>query len=264
MLKGLTIATRGTYSGTLLINGASHAISGSFNLTGQATNLISRPASQGGPLELEMTLELEQFPAANHRCGTCCQYGHGLGGQQSDCQPYGTNTLPSAEYTMLIPPDFDNTPPTDSPGGYSYALITNHLGTATITGALADGTAFNQTVPVSADGYVPIYANLYASKGLLLGWINLELTNIDAAGVTPLTWIHPAERASGLYTNGFTTTFSSRIKSCYRRGPILRRTLSSVTNLTSLSILDTINDTQRVHLTCNDHTVGQSERDIAL
>ena len=31
MLKGLAISQKGTHSGTLLINGGSHAISGSFN-----------------------------------------------------------------------------------------------------------------------------------------------------------------------------------------------------------------------------------------
>ena len=87
------------------------------------------------------------------------------------------NTLPSAQYTLLIPPDTNNSPPDSSPGGDGYALIANDAGTAKITGALADGTAFSQSVPVSQDGYVPIYANLYSSKGLLLGWINLDLTN---------------------------------------------------------------------------------------
>ena len=70
-------------------------------------------------------------------------------------------------------------------------MITNHAGAANITGALADGAAFNQTVPVSQDGYVPIYANLYSGKGLLLGWINLDLTNTADVG---LTWIHPGTR----------------------------------------------------------------------
>ncbi len=111
---------------------------------------------------------------------------------------------------MLIPPNI-NTAPSNSPGGFGYALITNYPGTlrnpaaatARITGALADGTAFNQTVPVAQDGSVPIYANLYAGKGLLLGWINLNLTNTNTVTVTGLTWIHPA-RLTGTYPDGFT------------------------------------------------------------
>jgi hypothetical protein len=54
MLKGLAITKKGTYSGTLLINGESHAISGSFDSEGHATNGISRPSSQGGSLIVEM------------------------------------------------------------------------------------------------------------------------------------------------------------------------------------------------------------------
>jgi hypothetical protein len=152
------------------------------------------------------------------------------------------NTSPSAEYTMLILPD-TNTAPTKSPGGAGYALITTYAGTtrnpsaatARITGALADGTAFNQTVPVSQDGYVPVYANLYANRGLLLGWINLDLTNMAGVG---LTWIHPA-RTTGLYQNGFTNVlFTNQI--------LLSPWTNSATSIfaaTNLSILDTINDT---------------------
>ncbi len=49
MLKGLTVGTKGTYSGALLINGGRHAISGSFDLSGRAGKNISRAAKQGGP-----------------------------------------------------------------------------------------------------------------------------------------------------------------------------------------------------------------------
>lgn len=36
---------------------------------------------------------------------------------------FATNTLPSAQYTMRIPPDTNSAPPTNSPGGDGYALI---------------------------------------------------------------------------------------------------------------------------------------------
>jgi hypothetical protein len=113
------------------------------------------------------------------------------------------NTPISTEYTLLIPPDTNNT---SSPSGYGYALIAGSSGTTKtpstvkITGALADGTTFSQSAPVSIDGYVPIYANLYSSKGLLLGWINL--TNASGAF---LAWVHPTIHA-GLFTGAFTTT----------------------------------------------------------
>jgi hypothetical protein len=143
------------------------------------------------------------------------------------------NSLPPAEYTMLILPNTNNAP-ANSPGGDGYALITNHAGAANITGALADGAAFSQTMSVSQDGSVPIYANLYAGKGLLLGWINLDLTNTADVG---LTWIHPKTR-SGLYTNGFTNVLPANqiLLSRWTNSP------GNFDNLTNLSLLDTINN----------------------
>ena len=60
MLKGLTISSKGTYSGTIIMNGASHSISGSFDSTGQASYVISH--SPEGPLTVAMTLNLGGAP----------------------------------------------------------------------------------------------------------------------------------------------------------------------------------------------------------
>jgi hypothetical protein len=225
MLKGFIIGTKGTYSGALLINGTSHVFAGKFDLAGQATNNISRSAAQGGPLTLLMTINTNN--PAPQVTGTVS----GSNWTANLTANLTSNTLSSAEYTLLLPPDTNNAPPTNSPGGDGYALITNHTGTAKITGALADGTEFNQTVPVSLDGYVPIYANLYANKGLLLGWINLD--SIDTNGVS-LTWIHPS-RPSGLYTNGFTSVLLTNqiLLSPWTNPP------ANIGLLTNLSILET-------------------------
>jgi hypothetical protein len=238
MLKGLTISRNGSYSGTVLINGGSHAISGKFNLAGQAISHISRPPGQGGPVAVTMTLNWNISPP--QLTGIVAGTNTNQSGWEADLTAfYASNALPPAAYTMLIPPDNDNAPPCLSPGGYGYALITNQAGTARITGALADGTAFNQTVPVSQDGYVPVCANLYAGKGLLLGWINLELTNAEASNISGLTWIRPS-RASGRYTNGFNNVLPGNqvLLSLWTNSPN-----SVLANLTNLSMRDTINDT---------------------
>jgi uncharacterized repeat protein (TIGR02543 family) len=195
MLKGLTISTKGAYSGTLMINGAAHAIGGAFNLGGQATNVIKRSNAQGGNVAVTMTVN--DNDGAPQITGTVS----GLSGawQSALTADRATNIVHSAQFTLLIPPDADNNPPDGSPAGNGYALITNKSGTAVITGALADGVALNESTSVSGDGYVPVYANLYNGKGLLLGWINLVTNASDES----LTWAHPTAR-SGLYTNGFT------------------------------------------------------------
>ena len=44
------------------------------------------------------------------------------------------------------------------------------MGTITLAGSLADGTAISQSSVVSQDGYWPLYVNLYGGKGSLWGW----------------------------------------------------------------------------------------------
>jgi hypothetical protein len=236
LLSGLTVAPGGTYSGRVFVNGRSHVISGSFDSAGQATNHITRLA--GGPLSVVLELNPNGLPP--QVTGTVAGTNDGIPWVADLTADLAANALPSAEYTMLLLPN-TNTAPTFSPGGDGYVLITNYAGTARdpaaarvrITGALADGTAFSQTAPVSQDGYVPIYANLYAGKGLLLGWINLDLTNTSAVS---LTWIHP-KRAAGLYKDAFTNVlFSNQILlSPWTHSPGI------VDLLTNLSVLDTIN-----------------------
>ena len=198
MLKGLTVTSKGIYSGSLLLNGASKSIGGSFSVAGQA----GRPVAFGSPEgTVELAMTLTSNGPAPQITGTVSGSGWTATNLIAD---RATNTLSPAEYTLLILPDTN----ASSPGGDGYALITNNPGNgrnvataaAKIAGALADGTAFSQSVPVSQDGYVPIYASLYGGKGLLLGWINLEPTN-DSGG---LFWVHPGR--PGLFTSTFTAS----------------------------------------------------------
>jgi hypothetical protein len=109
----------------------------------------------------------------------------------------GTNL--SAEYTMLIPPGAGA--PADSPAGDGYALITNHLGSLTVTGALADGATFSQNIAETELHHMPLYATPYTNGGLLLGLLDLN----SGAPAGSLTWIRPTA-TSGLFTNGYTNT----------------------------------------------------------
>jgi len=241
MLKSLIVTKNGTYSGSILINGASHGISGSFNFAGMATNkIIARPASQGGSLLLELAIDANDSPS--EMTGTVS----GTNGSGSNAVAWtanltaylATNSLPSAQYTMLVSPDTNNTPPAGSPGGDSYALITNHKGLVKITGALADGTILSESAPVSQDSYVPVYSSLYANKGLLLGWINL---NTSSTAINNLTWIHPGT-TKGLYQDGFTNVLtSSQIQiSTWTNPP------GNLDLLTNLALLNSISSTNAI------------------
>lgn len=195
LLKNLTVATNGAYSGKLFIGGTNYSVSGSFDLAGDASSQIARTNGLG-PLSLAMHLNWSNTPP--QITGTVQGTNGGAWTAELTNELAGSN-LPSAEYTLLIPPG-TNAPGTNFPSGYGYALITNHLGTVTVTtGALADGAAFSQSVAESENLHLPFYATPYTNGGLLLGWLDMS----GGAPAGNLTWIRPAA-ASGLFTNGYT------------------------------------------------------------
>jgi uncharacterized repeat protein (TIGR02543 family) len=199
MLKNLNVTQKGSYTGSLLIGGGTHSLSGTFSLEGLATNRIVREAGAGGTIVVTMALASSNgIPGVSGTVVGPDWTANLLAGLAS-------NAMPAAEYTLLLLPDTNSLPPTNSPGGDGYGLITNKAGAVKIAGALADGTAISQGTVVLPDGYVPIYDSLYSGKGLLLGWINLDLTNADLVG---LTWIHPPTK-SGLYQDGFTNILTT-------------------------------------------------------
>jgi hypothetical protein len=234
MLKGLLIGANGTYSGTILINGSSHSLTGTFNLSGQASNRISRPSAQGGALTVAMTLNWNNSPP--QVTGTVSGITNGVSWADANLiADLATNTFGRAEYTLLLLPDANGLPPANSPGGDGYGLITNKAATATITGALADGTPFSQSTPISQAGDIPFYANLYGGKGLILGWVSLNPADNAGAG---LTWIHPG-RATGLYQNGFTNIL---LTNQIRLSP-WTNSAANFGELTNLSLLENTTDT---------------------
>ncbi len=164
----------------------------------------------------------------------------------------GSPNAPSARYTMLILPDTNSAPGT-SPGGAGFASITNYAGAtkdpasacATIAGTLADGTAFNEVVPVSQNGNIPIFASLYGNKGLLMGWINL---NPDSQPGTGLVWVHPRPGA-GLIRNSFTAT--NLVALSPWTNPPSASTLAAMTNLAILGLF-------------NDPATDRSNFDVAI
>jgi hypothetical protein len=194
MLSGLTVTAAGTYSGKLLISNSTNAFSGGFNSAGEATNYITRKANQGGRLVLSLWLQPDGVSAPTLN-GTLAGTNGGEWMANLTVE-LAANGLGSSEYTALLLPSGAPL----SPPGYGYLLMTNHAGVVTLSGALADGTVFSQTVPMSGLYDLPVYGNFYGSTGLLIGWIGLE----SGAPAGSLTWIREASHFSALYTNGFT------------------------------------------------------------
>lgn len=196
MLKGLVISSSGAYSGTLMLGGSSYAISrGAFDTSLSASATVNRTAVQGGPVAIEMTLN----PADGEITGSVSNLS--AGGWVSPLDAEKSSTTLSAAYTVLLSPETNAVG--EIPPGDGYMLITNHDGNVTLTGALADGTSFSQSVPVGAAGDVPVFHALYNNAGLLMGWVNLS--NGLVAAETPMAWLKPAVR-TGLYPGGFTNS----------------------------------------------------------
>jgi hypothetical protein len=193
MLGGLTVGTSGTYTGKLYIGGTNYGVGGNFDLAGDASNQITRAANLG-PVSLAMHLNWNSAPP--QITGTVQGTNGGAWTAELTNELAGSN-LPSAEYTMLIPPGAGA--PANSPGGDGYALISNHLGAITVTGALADGASFGQNIAESESLHLPFYATPYTNGGLLLGWLDLS----GGAPAGSLTWIRPTA-AGGFFTNGYT------------------------------------------------------------
>jgi uncharacterized repeat protein (TIGR03803 family) len=199
MLYNFVLRNTGICSGSLLLAGKTYTIATNFDVSGHA-------AFSAGPLQIRLILD-----RATPQITGSVSASQWTANLTADL---ATNVLPSAEYTILFSPSSDVS--AVSPPGDGYALVTNDAGLATFSGALADGTSFSQTVPVSRSGDLPIYARLYtntastnasANPGLLLGWINL--TDLQAAApANALAWIKKPYNAPARYANGFTNILS--------------------------------------------------------
>ena len=206
LVSGLALKTNGAYSGQIFVKGARYGFTGSFNPSEESYPAVARSAAQGGRIVMNLTLSTNgvtgTISGTNDTGWTSTLLAERVG-----------KSVGSAEFTMLIPPGLGA--PSNSPPGYGYALVTNHNGSVTLSGALADGAAFSQTVSIVGDGDVPFYASLYSNTGLLLGWLNLN----GGLSATNLCWIKPPSSSSALYTNGFTNIVTNVLASAWTKPP---------------------------------------------
>ncbi len=199
LLTGLVTGKMGSYSGTLVLAGARYGMSGGFDVSGNASHTINRSKTLGGPLVMDLTLDWSVAPPL--LTGTVSA-SNGAWSSSLFAERAG-NTLNPGAYTLLIPPATNA--PANSPPGYGYALLTNHAGTVTLSGSVADGATFSQTVAVAETGDIPLYASFYGNTGFLIGWLNL--TNGGLTG-SNLWWVRPASFYNLLYSDGFTNAVS--------------------------------------------------------
>lgn len=195
-------AGHGQFSAKLLLDGGAYPFSGSFDLTGSASQIISR----SGKSSIEVTMHLNPGSPDDQITGSVIDgsnsWNSTLLAVRAGFGPGNQATNFSGRYTMVLPPTSTN-----GPGGYSFATLNNSsTGNVSLSGRLADNTAVSQSVPVSKEGNIPVYVSMYSREGLLMGW--LALTNNPGRTIlgTNLTWIKAGSRTGTLYSGGFTNT----------------------------------------------------------
>ncbi|HUD45816.1 MAG TPA: fibronectin type III domain-containing protein [Candidatus Baltobacteraceae bacterium] len=195
MLNGLIVKTNGRYSGKILLRGSSLPISGTFDDSGHASEVIARGPRLGGALTLDMTLTWNNSLVGI--VGTVSGTNGGPWVANLLADPAATSAQ-SYQYTLLFPPTTNSL--LETPPGFGYATITNHDGKATVAGALADAASFSQHVPVSADGSLPLYV-AFGTNELLLGWVTNLYSETPGGAIA---WIKGGSVKSVNYKRGFT------------------------------------------------------------
>ena len=198
-------AGRGAYSARMLLDGGAYPFSGSFDLTGDATNTIRRAGNT--PVTVWLHLDLGS-PFDNHLTGSVSN-ADWLSDIFAERAVFNARsdkaTAYAGRYTMIIPPGTGA--PETVPGGYGAATLANSLGgTAALAGHLGDGTAISRSAAISQDGDLPVYVPLYSGKGSLWGWLSVSnnATNLPPQTLSgAVSWIKTPVRGKSLYTNGF-------------------------------------------------------------
>lgn len=192
-LGTFTVTDRGVFSGRLLVGGKMLPFQGHFNAASEESRFAEIVTAKG-KLHLNLNFSLNiisgfiegpNFPSAYLRANQA--------GKFLPSAPFAGN------YTWLVPGSEDAA---SSPAGYGAAMAkVNANGLTTLSGTLADGSTFNQTVNIATNGEIPLYASLYHGKGLLLGWLTFStIPNGELQG--DVNWVK-SPVPGNFYPNGF-------------------------------------------------------------
>lgn len=186
-----TVKESGAFSGRILLGGATHSLTGTFKLDGQAGKTILRRGKPSLQVHLQINFD-------GSLSGTLTQDAV-VSDLLAELAQASTNSA-KTNYTMLIPPSND---PALAPGGYGFGKATlDTKGKLRFLGTLGDGTSVRQLTMLSQNGRWPFYSSLYASKGVLLGWLSF-VDEIDSDFRGDVTWVKSPGARGKYYTNGF-------------------------------------------------------------
>jgi hypothetical protein len=199
----ITVSTtgKGIFAAKLRLAGRRHAFTGQFDLDGRAAKILPR-AAPSPPLSVELSVAL--VSGVDQITGRITD-GIWSAPLRLDRAVFNSRTNPASfagKYTMVIPGDVDAAA---SPGGHGYGrVIVSSSGVIRLSGVLGDGTKVSQGVPISKEGWWPLYAALYHSQGSMLGWLKFDSSQPQSDVAGDVSWIKPSMATARYYPAGFT------------------------------------------------------------
>jgi hypothetical protein len=201
----LTLGDHGAYTASLKRGTNSYGFSDQFSVAGYASRIVM---VGGSSWTVTMTLDLE---AARTLSGTVSS-GSWTAELLAQRAAFNAATNPATQfkgcYTLIVPGNDDASA---SPGGDGFGtVVVGAGGYGTLSGWLADGFAWSESVPLSSAGEWALYVPLYGGMGSVWGWLQFD-TNSAAEGTLTgtLSWIRPARPAATLYRAGFTNEITA-------------------------------------------------------
>lgn len=216
----LALTGNGAFTGKVRMGGGAYALSGVFDASGHYTHSFARVGG-GTPVVVSLSLDVSQvtgnqgyYTLTGTVDGAAMNAYHVLYNAV-------TNPAPQAgSYTVLLP---GNPSYPASPQGTGYATLTvTEGGSVTMTGVLADGTAFTDGTYLTggASYYTgvaqfPVWAMVKAGNTFTGATITGAMTFEDVTNVSDcdgtLNWNKPAQAptAPAFYRSGFNTNLTA-------------------------------------------------------
>jgi hypothetical protein len=194
------VSTNGAFSARVYLSGSSYPLAGAFNISGNASAKILGAGTNLS--NLSVVLRLDLINGTQQMTGAISSTNTGNAWTAALVANLATNAYTNLSVLgLVISPGLSADSPTNPGTAFGHVV----KGVLTLAGTLGDASTISQIVPISQNGEVPLYFNLYNNLGLLEGWINLA----DGPVIGNLTWIRP----SGiLVPPGFPQGFDTQVQ----------------------------------------------------
>lgn len=230
----VTVASAGTFSGKVTLDGSVMPFSGAFDSAGigrfgttknPSLSLIrkNRPIMDLS-LRLDMTAGKSISGVITVRDSAAVLASSafvadravfGIGGRLVDpaYTPVGSGTTAKGSYTVvfrnvsqaLALDGFTTLTPAEYPEGHGHAVLTlTAKGAVSLSGILADGTAVSASAPLSENLDWPLFKQIYSGKGCIGGMVKFDRLQSDSdLSQAGCYWFRPAISGQQYYPGGW-------------------------------------------------------------